>query len=174
MHARTKAASSSEGMEDSRIKPAWRASNCSVDSASSPSSSVTGRGLCIQRRRISAARGSDTARSRKPRSISASLGGSRSRRLARTAGRSPAQTGVPLPRGCAPSPRRHFVHARESRGARLPVATASGFLKIEPVLPEGYDWRLRAALGDAPPRSAMSTAGPCQRRNEPSPCASRA
>jgi hypothetical protein len=41
------------------------------------------RGLCNQRRRISAARGSETALSRRPHSISASLGGLRSRRVAR-------------------------------------------------------------------------------------------
>jgi hypothetical protein len=53
------------------------------EASKASSSGVSGRGRCSQRNRISAARGSDTARSRKPRSISASLGGSRLRRAAR-------------------------------------------------------------------------------------------
>jgi hypothetical protein len=42
-----------------------------------------GLGRCNQRSRISAARGSETARARKPRSMSSSEGGLRSRRVAR-------------------------------------------------------------------------------------------
>jgi hypothetical protein len=63
IHARTSTPRSSGGIEESRIKPAWRDSSCSIDRASRSSSSATWRGLCIQRRRISAARGSVTARS---------------------------------------------------------------------------------------------------------------
>ena len=85
----------------SRTKPACKRSSCVSDmpSRSTPGVASGGRALCNQRRRISAARGSDTARSRKPRSMSASEGGSLLLRVARgadhSAARSPARTGVP-------------------------------------------------------------------------------
>ena len=64
-------------IEQSRISPACKRSSCSMERASRASSSgASGRGRCIQRNRISAARGSETARSRKPRSISESEGAS--------------------------------------------------------------------------------------------------
>jgi hypothetical protein len=58
-------------------KPAYKRSSCSSDSASRSTHPLFASrpGRCNHRRRISAARGSETARSRKPRSISASLGG---------------------------------------------------------------------------------------------------
>jgi hypothetical protein len=83
MQARTRAPSSVGSMEESRIKPAWRDSSCSTDNASTPTSWATVAGRCSHLSRISAARGSDTVRSRRPRSMSASLGGLRSRRVAR-------------------------------------------------------------------------------------------
>jgi hypothetical protein len=52
-------------------------------SRSTPGVASGERTLCSHLSRISAARGSETARSRRPRSISASEGGSRSRRFAR-------------------------------------------------------------------------------------------
>jgi hypothetical protein len=73
---RTMRACSPGSMEQSRISPACMRSSCSTERASKASSSgASGGGLCIQRNRISAAGGSVTARSRRPRSISASLGG---------------------------------------------------------------------------------------------------
>jgi hypothetical protein len=72
-----------------------------VDDAPRDAERLAGADVCrrVQRSRISAARGSETARSRKPRSISASLGGSRLRRVARAAdhraSRSPIRAGVP-------------------------------------------------------------------------------
>jgi hypothetical protein len=71
---RTYAATSVGSMEENDIKQACSRSSCSVESASRSSSRATGRGRCNQRKRISAARGSVTARSRRPRSISSSLG----------------------------------------------------------------------------------------------------
>jgi hypothetical protein len=71
--------------EASFTKPACKRSSCVSDMASrsTPGVASGGRTLCSHRRRISAARGSVTAFSRKPRSISASLGASRVRRVAR-------------------------------------------------------------------------------------------
>jgi hypothetical protein len=81
----TMRACSPGSIEQSRLSPACKRSSCSTERASKASSSgASGRGRCIQRRRISAARGSVTARSLRPRSISSSLGGFRSRRVART------------------------------------------------------------------------------------------
>jgi hypothetical protein len=71
--ARTSTPRSSGGMQESRTKPAWRDSSCSTDRTSTLSSTATGRRRCSHLIRISAARGSVTAFSRKPRSISASL-----------------------------------------------------------------------------------------------------
>jgi hypothetical protein len=68
-------------LQEASVQPLELAFGQGVDVDAATRSSARGR--CGQRRRISAARGSETARSRKPRSISASLGGSRLRRVAR-------------------------------------------------------------------------------------------
>jgi hypothetical protein len=71
-------------IEQRRITPACKRSSCPTESASKASDSgAIERGRCSQRSRISAARGLVRARSRRPRSMSASLGGSRSCRPAR-------------------------------------------------------------------------------------------
>jgi hypothetical protein len=72
-------------------------------SRSTPGVASGERTLCSHLSRISAARGSETARSLRPRSISASEGGSRLPRVARRAGvtprESPRLAGVPPPCG---------------------------------------------------------------------------
>ena len=85
-------------------------SSCASDMASrsTPGVASGGRTLCSQRRRISAARGSETARSRKPRSISASEGGSLLLRVARDS-RNPHAAGLQAARGCHPP--RQIRHA---------------------------------------------------------------
>jgi hypothetical protein len=90
---RTMRACSPGSVEQRRISPACKRSSCSMERASKASSSgASGRGRCIQRRRISAARGSETARSRRPRSMSASLGGAS---LWRSAGDTGIAQGAP-------------------------------------------------------------------------------
>jgi hypothetical protein len=65
-------------------KPAYKRSSCAFERASRSTTGVTsgGRTVCRQRNRTSASRAEVTARSRKPRSISASEEGSRKRRVA--------------------------------------------------------------------------------------------
>ena len=78
-------ACTSGSIEQRAIRPLCRRTSCSVLRASDASvSGPMGRGLCNQRKRLSATRGSEIAHSRRPRSISASLGGSRERSVART------------------------------------------------------------------------------------------
>jgi hypothetical protein len=80
----TSAARTVSSIDASFTKPACKRSSCASDMASrSTPGGLPWRGLCSQRKRISAARGSVTAFSRKPRSISASVGGSLVRRVAR-------------------------------------------------------------------------------------------
>jgi hypothetical protein len=96
------------GRSSKAIRPLCRRTSCSVLRASDASvSGPLGRGLCNQRKRLSATRGSEIAHSRRPRSISASLGGSRERRVARTGpvglcGAS-GPAGVPEPASSFPS-----------------------------------------------------------------------
>src|SRR5262245_5392173 len=86
-------------------KPAWSRSSCAslIASRSTPGVSATGFGRCNQRERTSAARGSVTAGSRRPRSMSLSEGGSLTPRLARRGtslarARGSVLAGVLLPR----------------------------------------------------------------------------
>jgi hypothetical protein len=81
----TSAARTVSSIDASRTKPACKRSSCASDMASRSTPGVASRGrtLCSQRSRISAARGSETARSRKPSSICESEGGSRFPRVAR-------------------------------------------------------------------------------------------
>lgn len=72
----TSAARTVSSIDASFTKPAGKRSSCASERASRSTREVASgeRALCSQRRRISAARGSETVRSRKPRSISASEG----------------------------------------------------------------------------------------------------
>jgi hypothetical protein len=81
----TSAARTVSSIDASFTKPACNpsSSRSDIESRSTPGVASVGRTLCSQRSRISAARGSETARSRKPLSISASEGGSPLRRVAR-------------------------------------------------------------------------------------------
>ncbi len=100
----TTARNSSSGNAASFRRPAYKRSSwrSDIESRSTPPTHSSERGRCSQRRRISAARGSETARSRKPRSISASLGGSRLRRVARPRPAGATSAGVPIAGGCRP------------------------------------------------------------------------
>jgi hypothetical protein len=71
-------------IEASRTRPTCKRSSCASERRRDPPRGLSWRGLCNQRGRISAARGSETAFSRRPRSISASEGGSLFRRVARS------------------------------------------------------------------------------------------
>jgi hypothetical protein len=81
----TSAARTVSSIDASRTKPECNRSNSrsDIESRSTPPTRSSTRGRCNQRKRTSASRAEVTARSRKPRSISASLGGSRLRRVAR-------------------------------------------------------------------------------------------
>jgi hypothetical protein len=81
----TSARSSSSGKAASFSRPAYKRSSwrSDIESRSTPPTRSSARGRCNQRSRISAARGSETARSLSPRSMSASVGGPSRRRLAR-------------------------------------------------------------------------------------------
>jgi hypothetical protein len=72
----TSAASTGSSSDASRAKPECNLSNSrsEIESRSTPSTRSSARGRCNHRKRISAARGSVTAFSRSPRSISASEG----------------------------------------------------------------------------------------------------
>jgi hypothetical protein len=81
----TSLSSTASSIDASRTKPAYRRSSSlsERDSRSTPGGVSLGRTVCRQRNRTSASRADLTARSRKPRSISASEGGSRWLRVAR-------------------------------------------------------------------------------------------
>ena len=93
--------SSSSAKAARRKSPEYRTSSPASLIDLRPRPLVSTRGRCSPRSRISAARGSETARSRKPRSISASEGGSLLLRLARP-GRH-AMRGSPKLAGCHPA-----------------------------------------------------------------------
>jgi hypothetical protein len=129
----TSAARTGSSNDASFTNPACNRSSCTSGMASRATPGVTSGGrLCNRRSRISAARGSETARARKPRSISASEGGSRSLRLrgsrrVRNRG-TPKLAGVPPPSrgtacsGSGRSLRNPFVHGGFStRGTRVAV-----------------------------------------------------
>jgi hypothetical protein len=88
-HRRARSSTEREGAPSGNAasfsRPAYKLSNSrsDIESRSTPPTRSSARGRCNHRKRISAARGSETAFSRSPRSISASLGGSPLRRVAR-------------------------------------------------------------------------------------------
>jgi hypothetical protein len=96
----TTARSSWSGKAASFNRPAYNrsSSRSDIESRSTPPTRSSVRGRCSQRSRISAARGSETARSRSPCSISASLGGSRFPRVERLARLNRAASRALLPR----------------------------------------------------------------------------
>ena len=139
----TSAARTGSSNDASPTKPACKRSSCAsdIESRSTPGVTSGGRTLCNHLRRISAARGSETARSRKPLSISASVGGSLLRRDARlpfglrNAGLRPSG-------GCRPS-QRIRVSRRRSTSIRVYKRLAAA-----------ADSDLAATARTAPPRSA--------------------
>ena len=100
----TSAARTVSSIDASLTNPACKRSSCASDMASRSTPGVASgeRTLCSHLSRISAARGSETALSLRPRSISASEGGSRSRRLARCFPGWDRKRGTPAFRGCRP------------------------------------------------------------------------
>ena len=118
----TSEASTVSSIVASRTKPAYNRSNCGSesDSRSTPGVASGRRTVCRQRNRTSASRAEVTARSRKLRSISASLGGSRSRRAARQP-RDPRNAGL-LARGVPPASGGTGFHA--GSGSSKSLATS--------------------------------------------------
>src|SRR5262249_55218245 len=130
------------------MNPAWGDLSCSTDSASTASSSAASRGLCNQRNRISAARESEAARSRRPRSISVSEGGLRRRRVARAGdhrrARSLRLAGVPLHAGL-------LVDARTTLAGESNRITPASVLESSPVnVPDELGLVVRDDLVDDP------------------------